>query len=130
MFEHQDAICRCQCDRTARSTFAASTSKLITALTRRGARYNGTTSQDRTNYFETLPASDDNLVLVAQAGIPSSGTPTSSPPLAPHWQPGTALTQAQHKRRWLPYLWQQLHQDEPFLLLEEEFRGRDLPLQK
>jgi len=31
------------------------------ALTRRGARYNGTTSQDRTNYFETLPASDDNL---------------------------------------------------------------------
>ncbi len=31
------------------------------ALTRRGARYNGTTSQDRTNYFQTLPASDDNL---------------------------------------------------------------------
>ncbi|MBM3383579.1 MAG: insulinase family protein [Betaproteobacteria bacterium] len=31
------------------------------ALTRRGARYNGTTSQDRTTYFETLPASDDNL---------------------------------------------------------------------
>lgn len=53
-------------------------------------------------------ASDDNLVLVAQAGLPSSGTSTSSPPLAPHWQPGTALTQAQHKRRWLPYLWQQL----------------------
>ncbi len=31
------------------------------ALTRRGARYNGTTSQDRTTYFQTLPASDDNL---------------------------------------------------------------------
>lgn len=31
------------------------------ALTRRGARYNGTTSQDRTTYFETLPASEDNL---------------------------------------------------------------------
>ena len=28
---------------------------------RRGARWNGTTSNDRTNYFETLPASDDNL---------------------------------------------------------------------
>jgi len=31
------------------------------ALSRRGARYNGTTSQDRTTYFETLPASEDNL---------------------------------------------------------------------
>jgi zinc protease len=30
-------------------------------LTRRGARYNGTTSNDRTNYFETLPAAGDNL---------------------------------------------------------------------
>ena len=30
-------------------------------LTRRGARYNGTTSTDRTTYFETLPASDENL---------------------------------------------------------------------
>jgi len=28
---------------------------------RRGARWNGTTSDDRTNYFETLSASDDNL---------------------------------------------------------------------
>jgi zinc protease len=28
---------------------------------RRGARWNGTTSYDRTNYFETLPASADNL---------------------------------------------------------------------
>ena len=31
------------------------------ALTQRGARPNGTTWLDRTNYFETLPASDDNL---------------------------------------------------------------------
>ena len=31
------------------------------ALTRRGARWNGTTSNDRTTYFETLSASDDNL---------------------------------------------------------------------
>jgi len=31
------------------------------ALNARGARYNGTTSFDRTNYFETLTASDDNL---------------------------------------------------------------------
>jgi zinc protease len=30
-------------------------------LVRRGARYNGTTAYDRTTYFETLPASDDNL---------------------------------------------------------------------
>jgi len=31
------------------------------ALIARGARYNGTTSQDRTTYFETLPASEENL---------------------------------------------------------------------
>jgi len=30
-------------------------------LTRRGARYNGSTSWDRTNYFETLSASEENL---------------------------------------------------------------------
>jgi zinc protease len=30
-------------------------------LTRRGARWNGTTSNDRTTYFETFAASDDNL---------------------------------------------------------------------
>jgi zinc protease len=30
-------------------------------LTKRGARFNGTTSNDRTNYFETLPATADNL---------------------------------------------------------------------
>ncbi|MDF3011608.1 MAG: pseudouridine synthase, partial [Burkholderiales bacterium] len=30
-------------------------------FTRRGARWNGTTSNDRTNYFETLSASDENL---------------------------------------------------------------------
>ena len=30
-------------------------------FTRRGARWNGTTSYDRTNYFETLPATEDNL---------------------------------------------------------------------
>src|SRR5207244_3267192 len=31
------------------------------ALQERGARFNGTTWVDRTNYFETLPAKDDNL---------------------------------------------------------------------
>ncbi|WP_404307634.1 M16 family metallopeptidase [Neorhodopirellula lusitana] len=31
------------------------------ALTERGARFNGTTWMDRTNYYETLPASEDNL---------------------------------------------------------------------
>ncbi|MSQ64268.1 MAG: insulinase family protein [Betaproteobacteria bacterium] len=30
-------------------------------LAKRGARFNGTTSYDRTNYFETLPAAGDNL---------------------------------------------------------------------
>ena len=33
-------------------------------LLKRGARYNGTTSFDRTNYFETFPASDETLALV------------------------------------------------------------------
>ncbi|HZM34104.1 MAG TPA: pitrilysin family protein [Burkholderiales bacterium] len=33
-------------------------------LTRRGARWNGTTSDDRTNYFQTLSASDENLAWV------------------------------------------------------------------
>jgi len=32
-----------------------------TELTKRGARYNGTTSYDRTNYFETFPSSVENL---------------------------------------------------------------------
>lgn len=35
------------------------------ALTARGARYNGTTSYDRTNYFQTFPASRDNLAWSA-----------------------------------------------------------------
>src|SRR5258705_10892182 len=30
-------------------------------LNKRGARFNGTTSNDRTNYFETLTATGDNL---------------------------------------------------------------------
>jgi len=32
-----------------------------TEFARRGMQYNGTTSQDRTNYFQTFAASDDNL---------------------------------------------------------------------
>src|SRR5574341_276385 len=35
--------------------------RLKEEFSRRGARWNGTTSDDRTNYFETLPASFDNL---------------------------------------------------------------------
>ena len=31
------------------------------ALRDHGARFNGTTSVDRTNYFETMPATDENL---------------------------------------------------------------------
>lgn len=34
---------------------------------RRGARWNGTTSYDRTNYFETLPATGDNLAFALAA---------------------------------------------------------------
>jgi len=34
---------------------------LLEELVRRGARYNGTTAYDRTTYYETLPASGDNL---------------------------------------------------------------------
>ncbi|MBJ6760786.1 insulinase family protein [Myxococcaceae bacterium JPH2] len=37
------------------------TTNVPQALTERGARPNGTTWLDRTNYYETLPASDDNL---------------------------------------------------------------------
>src|SRR5258708_2282203 len=43
------------------------------ALKERGAQFNGSTSSDRTNYFETLPASDENLefALRLQAGPPA-----------------------------------------------------------
>src|SRR3989440_11756372 len=33
------------------------------ALRDRGAQFNGSTSDDRTNYYETLPATDDNLEI-------------------------------------------------------------------
>ncbi|MBL8814633.1 MAG: insulinase family protein [Planctomyces sp.] len=36
------------------------------ALRDHGANYNGTTNQDRTNYFETLPATDENLEFAIQ----------------------------------------------------------------
>jgi len=36
------------------------------ALTERGARYNGSTWVDRTNYFETLPAGDENLQFAVE----------------------------------------------------------------
>lgn len=35
--------------------------KLVAALKKRKAKYNGTTNVDRTNYFETLPSKEDNL---------------------------------------------------------------------
>lgn len=35
--------------------------ELMNEITKRGARFNGTTSLDRTNYFETLTANDENL---------------------------------------------------------------------
>ncbi len=34
---------------------------IMKALRERGARFNASTGPDRTNYYETLPASDDNL---------------------------------------------------------------------
>src|SRR5437667_12717875 len=37
------------------------TANIPKALRDRGASFNGTTNSDRTNYFETLPANDDNL---------------------------------------------------------------------
>ncbi len=37
-----------------------------TALRDHGASYNGTTNSDRTNYFETLPATDENLEFAIQ----------------------------------------------------------------
>ena len=37
------------------------TADIKAALARRGARFNGSTSNDRTNYYETLPATGDNL---------------------------------------------------------------------
>ncbi|MGI9517335.1 MAG: M16 family metallopeptidase [Pirellulaceae bacterium] len=36
------------------------------ALRDHGARFNGTTNRDRTNYFETLPATDENLEFAIQ----------------------------------------------------------------
>jgi zinc protease len=35
--------------------------KIMDELTQHGARFNGSTNDDRTNYFETFPASDENL---------------------------------------------------------------------
>src|SRR5882724_4622359 len=35
--------------------------KIPKALQEHGAQFNGSTSTDRVNYFETLPASDENL---------------------------------------------------------------------
>ncbi len=35
--------------------------KIFQLLTARGAQFNGSTNDDRTNYYETLPATDDNL---------------------------------------------------------------------
>src|SRR5688572_14454884 len=34
------------------------------ALQEHGAQWNGTTSSDRTNYFETMPATDENLEII------------------------------------------------------------------
>src|SRR5688572_20792445 len=33
-------------------------------LQEHGAQWNGTTSSDRTNYFETMPATDENLEII------------------------------------------------------------------
>ncbi|HEY7118605.1 MAG TPA: pitrilysin family protein, partial [Tepidisphaeraceae bacterium] len=35
--------------------------RIFQLLTARGAQFNGSTSDDRTNYYETLPATDENL---------------------------------------------------------------------
>ena len=46
-------------------------------FTRRGARWNGTTAYDRTNYFQTLPASAENLDW-ALASRPTAGERASA----------------------------------------------------
>ena len=43
------------------------------ALRDHGASFNGTTNNDRTNYFETMPATDENL----EFGIASNATGSS-----------------------------------------------------
>ena len=48
------------------------------ALQDRGARFNGTTTADRTNYFETLPASDENLEFCHPPGGRPVGATASS----------------------------------------------------
>ena len=49
------------------------------ALTEHGARSNGTTWLDRTNYYETLPATDDEPRLGARASRPTAWSTASSP---------------------------------------------------
>ena len=49
------------CSSTWSSRAPRFTRKWPKALRDHGANFNGTTNSDRTNYFETMPASDENL---------------------------------------------------------------------
>ena len=68
--------------RTCSSTCCSRARRAIptsrTSFTSRGARFNGTTSFDRTNYFETLPASDEQPRLGARSSKPTAWSTPSS----------------------------------------------------
>ena len=46
---------------------------ILAAIRSRGAQFNGTTSWDRTNYFETFDASDANLEWALDLEVRSHG---------------------------------------------------------
>jgi len=58
----------------------ATRSNIMQELGKRGMQFNGTTFYDRTNYFETFPANEDNLrwALEMEAPCRSSRRPTRS----------------------------------------------------
>jgi zinc protease len=57
--------------------------KIFQLLTGRGAQFNGSTSADRTNYYETLPATDDNLeFMIAMEADRMMNSPVKAEELA------------------------------------------------
>src|SRR5260370_8224738 len=50
------------------------------AMKARGAQFNGSTNPDRTNYYETLPPSHDNLQFAAKLQADRLVTSDSKPP--------------------------------------------------
>ena len=56
------------------------------AMKERGASFNGSTSVDRTNYYETLPASDETLEFGIKLAGPESECPRDQARGRPHGQ--------------------------------------------